>query len=180
MNTATITPHRAIELHLPSLDRHGKAIDRRPWVDLAAETMCKAFGGVYEEVVTGYWHGEAPLCMREETSRLVSYADQEQLTLGLPKVQEIATRFMEETDQEVVMIAVDGQPQLIRHRCSSGFPGGRLSGESTPQGLVEGLGRDPERLGAAGVGDHGRAGQPLDQGTGHVGIDRRHQAEPER
>ena len=48
------------------------------------------------------------------------------------------------------------------------------------QGLVEGLGLEPERLGAAGVGDHGRGPQPLDQRPGYVGVDRRDEAEPER
>ena len=52
--------------------------------------------------------------------------------------------------------------------------------EGAAQRLVERLGRDPERLGAGGVGDDGRRRQPLDQRARHLRVDRRDQAEPER
>jgi hypothetical protein len=113
MSAPVATTHKAVELHLPSRDRHGEPIDRGPWVDLAIGVMCDAFGGAYEETVVGHWVAPAHARVREETSRLVSYADDRQIAEGLPRVLDVAARFMEATDQEVVMVAVDGQPHRV-------------------------------------------------------------------
>jgi hypothetical protein len=107
---AAATSHSSVELHFPSRDRDGKPIDRRPWVDLAIKTMCECFGGAYEETVTGHWLGETRTYLREETSRIVSYAQKEQVRRGLPRLLDIAARFMTETNQEMVMVAVDQNP----------------------------------------------------------------------
>ena len=52
--------------------------------------------------------------------------------------------------------------------------------ERPAQRLVEALRLDPERLGAARVGDDRRRPQALDQGPRDLGVDRRHKAQPER
>jgi hypothetical protein len=107
-----LPPHRTIELHLPSLDRCGNAIKREPWVEKAVDLMCAAFGGAYEETVVGHWRGSPDRHLREETVRIVSYADEEQIWPNLPCLIEFAEEFGEATNQEAVMVAIDNQPLM--------------------------------------------------------------------
>ena len=129
MNASPPATHRAIELHFPSRNRHGYPIDQKPWVDLAIRTMCAAFGGAYEETVVGYWMGKTQTCLREETSRIVSYAEESQLRQNLPCLLGIAEEFMDETDQEMVLVAVDGNPHPIPARRSA--PSGSERGHNS-------------------------------------------------
>jgi len=118
MDTAPATTYSTVELHFPSRNRYGHPIDQKPWVELAIKTMCDAFGGAYEETVVGYWMGRTHTCLREETSRIVSYAEENQIRQSLPCLLDIAAEFMEETDQEMVLVAVDGNPHPIPARPS--------------------------------------------------------------
>jgi hypothetical protein len=113
MKAAPATIHRSVELHLPSRDQRGDPIDRQPWVELAVKTMSVAFGGAYEETVVGYWMDATGTCLREETSRIVSYAEESQVRHSLPRLLSIAAKFMEETNQAMVLVAIDGHPHPI-------------------------------------------------------------------
>ncbi|HET9198373.1 MAG TPA: hypothetical protein VFN92_08985 [Solirubrobacterales bacterium] len=103
-------PHRTVELHLPSLDRWGNAIEREPWVEKAVSLMCSAFGGAYEENVVGHWRVDTEHPLREQTVRIVSYAEEERIWPNLPRLLEFADEFGEATNQEAVMVAIDNQP----------------------------------------------------------------------
>jgi len=63
--------------------------------------MCDAFGGAYEQTVVGYWTGTTRTYLREETSRIVSYAEESRVRQSLPRLLDIAAEFMKETDQEM-------------------------------------------------------------------------------
>ena len=110
---STTCAHRTVELHLPSRNRHGVPVDSEPWVRRALDLLCIEFGGAYEDVVVGHWTPPHGARMREETSRLVSYADDRQLVEALPRILALAADFMDATDQAFVLVAVDGQPQPV-------------------------------------------------------------------
>jgi hypothetical protein len=111
--SGSLAAHRAIEVHLPSRNRHGSPIDIEPWVEQALDLMCAAFGGAYEEVVVGHWTPPGAPRVTERTSRLVSYATDAQARTALPRLLSLAADFMDATDQAVVLVAVDGQPQTV-------------------------------------------------------------------
>lgn len=108
--------YRAVELHLPSRDRHGARIDNRRWIDRALDLMCGEFGGAYEEKVTGHWVPAAGARVTERTARLVSYVTESKMLEGLPRLLAFAAEFRDETDQAAVLVAVDGQPQPLPGR----------------------------------------------------------------
>lgn len=115
MIDAGLPDHTEIVMFVPSRDRTGAPFDSAPWVERIAAFLTTAFGGAHAMSVDGYWRAPDGEMVREETSRLISYGHVLDVDQALPGLLDLAARFGVETNQEEVLLVVNGHPEFLSH-----------------------------------------------------------------
>lgn len=108
-----ITLRHKVTLYVPSTIETDQKVNNAVYVDKAAALFSEAFGGATSSPAVGYWSSPVAGLVKENTTIVFAFADEEALQNRLDDVVTFCDWLKEEMKQEAVALEVDGVMYLI-------------------------------------------------------------------
>ena len=100
---------QVLSLYIPNKNRHGRSINPRPWIREAQDILTRIGEGyTTTPPYDGGWEGPGGRVRRENTVIVYTYIKPDRFVGHLNELREFLHRFGRETDQEVVVVELNG------------------------------------------------------------------------
>lgn len=102
-----------ITLYVPSTIEVNKEIDNSQYVDRAAALFSECFGGSTSTPALGYWMSPAAGLVREKTTIVFAYCNDNDLQNCIDKVIDLCESLKQEMTQEAIALEINGELYFI-------------------------------------------------------------------
>lgn len=109
MKKALFTLSNKVTVYIPATVNINENIDNTKYVERAAELLSELFGGATATEAFGFWVSPTAGLVKEKTTMVFAYADQEALRDGLDQVIDFILDIKKELNQDSVALEVNGE-----------------------------------------------------------------------
>lgn len=109
MKKALFTLSNKVTVYIPATIDINKEIDNTIYVERAATLLSDLFGGATATEAIGFWTSPTAGLVKERTTMVFAYADQEALRDGLDQVIDFILDIKRELNQDSVALEINGE-----------------------------------------------------------------------
>ena len=109
MKKALFTLSNKVTVYIPATVNINENIDNTKYVERAATLLSELFGGATATEAIGFWTSPTAGLVKERTTLVFAYADQEALRAGIDKVVDFALDLKKELNQDSVAVEINGE-----------------------------------------------------------------------
>ena len=109
MKKAMFTLSNKVTVYIPATVNINQEIDNTKYVEKAATLLSDLFGGATATEAVGFWTSPTMGLVKERTTMVFAYADQDALRTGIDQVIDFALNLKTELAQDSVAVEVNGE-----------------------------------------------------------------------
>ena len=109
MKKAMFTLSNKVTVYIPATVNINENIDNTKYVEKAATLLSNLFGGATATEAIGFWVSPTAGLVKEKTTMVFAYADQEALRAGIDQVINFALDLKKELSQDSVAVEINGE-----------------------------------------------------------------------
>ena len=102
-----------ITVYIPSTTDINKEIDNTKYVNKTATLLSECFGGATSTPALGYWTSPTAGLVKEKTTLVFAYADENSLNENLEKVIDWCENLKTELSQDAIALELNGEMYFI-------------------------------------------------------------------
>lgn len=102
-----------VTIYVPATINVNEVIDNTKYVDETASLLSELFGGATSTKALGYWKSASGELVKEETTMVFAYADEEDMHKNLGKAIDHCYKLLRDMKQESIAMEVNGEMYFI-------------------------------------------------------------------